>query len=62
MYSLLVAFYNEYSLIYMEIQMGSVAKSFTRKSFLIDEEMRKYLTIQDADDKLGQTLGTHSKQ
>jgi hypothetical protein len=27
-----------------EIQMGSVAKSYMRKRFLIYEEMRKYLT------------------
>jgi hypothetical protein len=31
-------------LIYKEIQMGSVAKSYMRKGFLIYEEMRKYLT------------------
>jgi hypothetical protein len=30
---------------YIEIQMGSVAKSYMRKGFLIYEEMRKYLTI-----------------
>jgi hypothetical protein len=30
-------------LIYKEIQMGSVAKSYMRKGFLIYEEMRKYL-------------------
>ncbi len=29
---------------YKEIQMGSVAKSYRRKGFLIYEEMRKYLT------------------
>ncbi len=34
-------------LIYKEIQMGSVAKSYIRKGFLIYEEMRKYLTIYD---------------
>jgi hypothetical protein len=28
-----------------EIQMGSVAKSYMRKGFLIYEEMSKYLTI-----------------
>jgi hypothetical protein len=28
-----------------EIQMGAVAKSHTRKGFLIYEEMRKYLAI-----------------
>ncbi len=27
--------------------MGSVAKSYTRKGFLINEEMRKYLTIYE---------------
>jgi hypothetical protein len=27
--------------------MGSVAKSYMRKGFLIYEEMRKYLTIYD---------------
>jgi hypothetical protein len=34
-------------LIYKEIQMGAVAKSFTRKNFLIYEEMRKYLFIYE---------------
>ncbi len=34
-------------LIYKEIQMGSVAKSYMRKGFLIYEEMRKYLTIYE---------------
>ncbi len=38
---------NETFLIYKEIQMGSVAKSYMRKGFLIYEEMRKYLTIYD---------------
>jgi hypothetical protein len=33
------------SLIYQEIQMGAVAKSYMRKGFLIYEEMRKYLFI-----------------
>jgi hypothetical protein len=28
-----------------EIQMGSVAKSYMRKGFLLYEEMRKYFTI-----------------
>jgi hypothetical protein len=37
---------NEIFLIYKEIQMGSVAKSFIRKCFLI-EEMCKYLTIYE---------------
>ncbi len=32
-------------LIYKEIQMGAVAKSYMRKGFLIYEEMRKYLVI-----------------
>ncbi len=35
----------EIFLILKEIQMGSVAKSYMRKAFLIYEEMRKYLTI-----------------
>ncbi len=34
-------------LIYKEIQMGSVAKSYMRKGFLIYEEMRKYLIIYE---------------
>jgi hypothetical protein len=33
-------------LIYKEIQMGSVAKSY-REGFLIYEEIRKYLTIYE---------------
>ncbi len=32
-------------LIYKEIQMGSVAKSYMRKGVLIYEEMRQYLVI-----------------
>jgi hypothetical protein len=32
---------------YKEIQMGAIAKSYTRKGFLIYEEMRKYLTIYE---------------
>jgi hypothetical protein len=36
---------NEILLIYKEIQMGLVAKSYSRKGFQIYEEMRKYLTI-----------------
>jgi hypothetical protein len=32
-------------LIYWEIQMGSGAKAYMRKGFLIYEEMHKYLTI-----------------
>jgi hypothetical protein len=35
---------NEIFLIYKEIQMGEVAKSYMRKGFLIYEEMQKYLT------------------
>jgi hypothetical protein len=38
---------NEIFLIYKEIQMGSVAKSYMRKGFLIYEEMRKYLIIYE---------------
>jgi hypothetical protein len=33
---------NEIFLIYKEIQMGSVARSYMRKSFLTFEEIRKY--------------------
>ena len=36
---------NKNFLIYKEIQMGSGAKSYMRKGFLIYEEMRKYFTI-----------------
>jgi hypothetical protein len=32
---------------YKEIQMGAVAKSYLRKGFLINEEMRKYLVIYE---------------
>jgi hypothetical protein len=35
---------NKISLIYKEVQLGSVAKSYMRKGFLIYKEMRKYLT------------------
>jgi hypothetical protein len=35
---------NKSFFIYKEIKMGSVAKSYMRKGFLIYEEMRKYLT------------------
>jgi hypothetical protein len=35
----------EIFIIYNEIQVRSVAKSYMRKGFLIYEEMRKYLTI-----------------
>jgi hypothetical protein len=38
---------NEVYLIYKENQMGSVAKSYMRKGFLIYEEMRKYFTIYE---------------
>jgi hypothetical protein len=34
-------------LIYKEIEIGSVTKSYMRKGFLIYEEMRKYLTIYE---------------
>jgi hypothetical protein len=34
-------------LIYKEIQIGAVAKSYMRKGFLIYEEMRKYLVIYE---------------
>jgi hypothetical protein len=34
-------------LIYKEIQMLAVAKSYMRKGFLIYEEMRKYLIIYE---------------
>jgi hypothetical protein len=37
----------EIFLIYKEIQMGSVAKSYMRKGFLLYEEMRKYLVIYE---------------
>ncbi len=32
---------------YKEIQSGAVAKSYTRKGFLIYEEMRKYFPIHE---------------
>jgi hypothetical protein len=38
---------NESFLVYKEIQILSVAKSYVRKGFLIYEEMRKYLTIYE---------------
>jgi hypothetical protein len=38
---------NEIFIIYKEIQMGAVAKSYMRKGFLIYEKMRKYLTIYE---------------
>jgi hypothetical protein len=34
-------------LIYKENQMGSVAKSYMRKGFLIYEEIRKYLVLYE---------------
>jgi hypothetical protein len=34
-------------LIYKEIQSGTVAKSYMRKGFLINEEMRKYFPIYE---------------
>ncbi len=34
-------------LIFKEIQMGAVAKSYMRKGFLIYEEMCKYLVIYE---------------
>jgi hypothetical protein len=34
-------------LVYKEIQMGAVAKSYMRKGFLMYEEMRKYLVIYE---------------
>jgi hypothetical protein len=37
----------ELFLIYKDIRMGSVAKSYMRQGFLICEEMRKYLTIYE---------------
>jgi hypothetical protein len=36
---------NKTFLIYKEIQIGSGAKSYMRKGFLIYKEMHKYLTI-----------------
>jgi hypothetical protein len=38
---------NEILIIYKEIQMGSVAKSYMRKGLIICEEMCKYLTIYE---------------
>jgi hypothetical protein len=38
---------NQIFLIYKEIHSGSVAKSYMRKDFLIDEEMRKYFPIYE---------------
>jgi hypothetical protein len=33
--------------VYKEIQSGAVAKSYMRKGFLINEKLRKYLTIYE---------------
>jgi hypothetical protein len=38
---------NKIFLIYQEIQMGSDAKSYMRKGFLIYEEMRKSFTMYE---------------
>ncbi len=38
---------NQIFLIYTKIQSGAVAKSYTRKGFLIYEEMHKYFTIYE---------------
>ncbi len=38
---------NKIFLIYKEIQMGSGAKSYTRKGFLIYEKMRKFFPIYE---------------
>jgi hypothetical protein len=38
---------NRIILIYKETQMGSGAKLYMRKGFLIHEEMRKYFTINE---------------
>jgi hypothetical protein len=38
---------NQIFLIYQGIQMGSGAKSYMRKGFLIYEEIRKYLIIYE---------------
>jgi hypothetical protein len=37
---------NKIFLIYREIQMGAVARSYMRKGLLIYEEMRKYLAVR----------------
>jgi hypothetical protein len=53
---------NKIFLIYKEIQMGSVAKSYMRKGFLIYEKIRKYLTIyEEAVSKvLRQNVASHN--
>jgi hypothetical protein len=38
---------NQSFLIFKQIQNGAVAKSYMRKSFLVYEEMSKYLTIDE---------------
>jgi hypothetical protein len=38
---------NKIFLVYEEIQMGAVAKSYMRKGFPIYEKMRKYLTMYE---------------
>ncbi len=38
---------NQIFLVYREIQIGAVAKSYMRKGFLIYEEMRKYFPIYE---------------
>jgi hypothetical protein len=38
---------NRIFLIYKDIQMAAVDKSYMRKGFLIYEEMRKYLVINE---------------
>jgi hypothetical protein len=38
---------NRIFLIHKEIQMGSGAKSYVRKGFLIYEEIHKYFTINE---------------
>jgi hypothetical protein len=43
---------NKIFLIYKEIQMGSGAKSYMRKGFLIFEEMHKYFTIRVYEETL----------
>jgi hypothetical protein len=45
--STLIKKVNKTFLIYKEIQMGSGAKSFTRKGFLIYEEMLKFFPIYE---------------
>jgi hypothetical protein len=38
---------NEIFLLYKEIQSGAVAKSYIRKGFLVNEEMRKYFPVYE---------------